>query len=356
MAGAVVDLREQRCSASAAAFARGHTMDPRIASLVPGFEVPFFQAGLAGYSDHAMRLTARRLGAPYCVTESMLDHTLLTSRRKRRAEHPDRVAGTDRPIAGQIVGHDAGEMAAAAGIIVEMGFDVVDVNLACPSKLAKRRPRGGNLLADPETAIEILSAVRRAVPTRTPCTVKLRRAWDDTPEMALAFDRIFDAAYELGFAWATVHSRTVEQRYIGRGRWNALADLVRRYPDRLIFGSGDVDTAEDIFSMMELCGVQAVAVARGAIANPWIFRQARELLAGCEKTGPSLAEQGGVLQEQFDQRAILLGERKASILMRKQSIHIAESHPAGGDVRAAFVDAKTATEWRAVIDRWYPRG
>jgi tRNA-dihydrouridine synthase B len=349
------DLRDQRCARRAAAFARTHPIDTRITAVVPHFDVPFFQAGLAGYSDHAMRLTARRLGAPYCVTESMLDHSLLTSRRKRRAEHPDRVAGEDRPLAGQIVGHDAGEMAAAAALVAEMGFDVVDVNFACPSKLAKRRPRGGNLLASPAIAIEILAAVRRAVPARIPCTVKLRRAWDDTPAMALAFERIFDAAYEVGFAWATVHSRTVEQRYVGRGSWSALADLVHRYPDRLIFGSGDVDTAEDIFSMLDLCGVQAVAVARGAIANPWIFRQARELLAGHVKTGPSLAEQGGVLQEQFDQRAILLGERKASILMRKQSIHIAESHPEGADVRAAFIAAKSATEWRAVLDRWYPR-
>ena len=98
------DLREERSSQAATAFAQSHTMDPRITASVPAFDVPFFQAGLAGYSDHAMRLTARRLGSPYCVTESMLDHALLTSRRKRRAEHPDRAAGEDRPLAGQIVG------------------------------------------------------------------------------------------------------------------------------------------------------------------------------------------------------------------------------------------------------------
>jgi len=349
------DLREERSSQAATAFAQSHTMDPRIAASVPAFDVPFFQAGLAGYSDHAMRLTARRLGSPYCVTESMLDHALLTSRRKRRAEHPDRVAGEDRPLAGQIVGHDPAEMAAAAALVVEMGFDVVDVNLACPSKLAKRRPRGGNLLANPGTAIEILRAVRDAVPATIPCTVKLRRAWDETPAMALAFERIFDGAYESGFAWATVHSRTVEQRYVGRGCWSALAALVGRYPDRLIFGSGDVETAEDIFSMIDLCGVHAVAVARGAIANPWIFRQAREMLSGHPKSGPTLAEQGLVLQEQFNRRARLLGDRKASILMRKQSIYIAENHPAGPEVRAAFVAARTAEQYCAVVDRWYPQ-
>ena len=352
---APVDLRDERSSQAAAEFARSHQVDPRIMAAVPSFDGPFFQAGLAGYSDHAMRLTARRLGAPYCVTESMLDHALLTSRRKRRAEHPDRVAGEDRPLAGQIVGHDPAEMAAAAALVVEMGFDVVDVNLACPSKLAKRRPRGGNLLANPEAAIEILRAVRAAVPSEIACTVKLRRAWDDSPAMAIAFERIFEAAYEIGFAWATVHSRTVEQRYVGPGRWSALAALVHRYPDRLVFGSGDVETAEDIFSMIALCGVHAVAVARGEIANPWIFRQARDLQAGRPKSAPTLAEQGMILQEQFRQRALLVGDRKASVLMRKQSIHIAESHPEGADVRAAFIAARTAPQWMAVVDRWYPQ-
>lgn len=344
------DLREERSPQRARAFARSIVVDPRIPDLVPGFDVPFFQAGLAGYSDRAMRLTARSLGAPYCVTESLLDHHLITSPKIRVAETP---CAEDRPLAGQIVGHDADEMARAAAVAVEMGFSVIDVNLACPSKLVKRRERGGNLLSQPQRAIGILRAVRDAVPASLPCTVKLRRAFDDSPEMADAFDAVFDAAWEAGYAWATVHSRTVEQRYVGCGRWSALADLVRRYPDRLIFGSGDIETAEDIFSMIELCGVRGVAVARGAIGNPWIFRQARALLAGEEPELPPLAEQGDDLLGQFERRAELIGERRASVLMRKQSIHVAELHPHRDELRRAFIAARGAAEWRAVIRRFY---
>lgn len=347
------DLREQRSGAAARQFAAGFRADARIAALVPEFDQPFFLAGLAGYSDHAMRHTARRLGAPFCVTESILDHHLLTSPKIRAAEHPERGGPGDRPLSGQVVGSDPAEMGRAAAVLAEMGFAVVDVNLACPSKLVKRRERGGNLLSRPTRAIEVLRAVRAAVPAQVPCSVKLRRGWDDSAEMADAFEEIFAAAGNEGYAWTTVHSRTVTQRYRGPGSWSALADLVGRHPERLIFGSGDIETAEDIFSMLQLCGVQAVAVARGAIANPWIFRQAHELLQGRAPTMPPLAEQGDVLLEQFEMRARLLGERRASILMRKQSIHLAETHPERDALRRAFIEANGAADWRRVLAQFF---
>jgi nifR3 family TIM-barrel protein len=344
------DLRERRSAESARRCAAGFRVDARLGALVPGFDQPFFLAGLAGYSDHAMRHTARRLGAPFCVTEAILDHHLLTSPKIRAAE---RAGPGDWPLSGQVIGSDPAEMGRAAAVLVEMGFSVVDVNLACPSKLVKRRERGGNLLSRPARAIEILRAVRTAVPSEVPCSVKLRRGWDDSAEMADAFEEIFEAAGSLGYVWTTVHSRTVAQRYRGLGSWSWLADLVRRHPERLIFGSGDVETAEDIFSMLELCGVHAVAVARGAIANPWIFRQAHELLTGSEPTMPPLAEQGDVLLEQFELRARLLGEHRASILMRKQSIHLAETHPERDALRHAFIEANGAADWRQVIAQFF---
>src|SRR5690606_17334453 len=91
--------------------------------------------------------------------------------------------------------------------------------------------------------------------------------------------------FRIGYAWATIHARTVQQKYIGPSRWDVLRDIVRRHPDRLIFGSGDIWDAGDIFRMLAYTGVAAVAVARGCIGNPWIFRQARALLT--QHAGPS---------------------------------------------------------------------
>ena len=240
---------ERPLSATPAELARRAVIDPRIPALVPGFDAPFFQAGLAGYSDGAMRLVARAHGAPFCITEALLDRTLLLGGKGRRKEDPDliasecglgdvddnRVAGLDdHPIAGQVMGTLPDEMARAAELLVRMGYDVVDVNMACPVKKIRSSHRGGHFLREPDLAVDVLKAVRAVVPAHIPCTVKLRRSWDDDPDMVRAFERIFDALYELGYAWATVHGRTVVQKYEGYARWETLRDIVRRRPDRLV--------------------------------------------------------------------------------------------------------------------------
>ncbi len=360
---------QRRLERSVAEIAKEWTLDPRIPEAIPGFDAPFYQAGLAGYSDGAMRLIARAHGCPFCVTEALLDRTLINGGKGRRREDPDLIATEcgmgdlednqalgldDHPIAGQIMGTQPDEMAQGSNILVDMGYDVVDVNLACPVKKIRKSNRGGHFLAHPEDAINVLRSVYEAVDGRVPCTVKLRRAWDDTPEMARNFDVIFDAAYELGYSWATVHCRTVEQRYIGPGRWEFLADLVSRRPDRVIFGSGDVWNVEDIYAMLELTGVHGVSVARGCIGNPWIFQQARDLAAGREAVMPTLKEQGEVLLKHFDFSCLLHGERLAARLMRKFGIKFAAHHPEPTVVKSAFVAASTTDEWKSVICEHYP--
>lgn len=334
-------------------------VDPRIPAAVPGFDAPFFQAGLAGYSDAAMRIVARRHGCPYCVTEALLDQTLISGGKGRRREDPNMlrkergIACDDHPIGGQIIGTDEKEMAEGAEILCGMGYDAIDVNLACPVKKIRRRMRGGHFLGQPTEAVAVLRAVREIVPASLPTTVKLRRGFDDTDESVDNFRRILDAAFDLGYAWATVHARTVMQKYVGPSQWPFLAELTASMPDALIFGSGDIWTAEDIFRMMKDTGVRAVSVARGCIGNPWIFRQARELMSGKEMSPPTLAEQRSVLLEHFELSMALHGERAASRMMRKFGIKFSQHHPRREPVREAFIAARTAGEWHEAIDMHY---
>jgi tRNA-dihydrouridine synthase len=349
-------------------FAMGYSVDPRLAAIVPGFDAPFLQAGLAGYSDGAMRLIARRHGCPYCVTEALLDRILISGGKGRRRENPDllaeecgtgdidenRAAGLDdHPIAGQIMGTEPAEMARGAGMLVDMGYDGIDVNLACPVKKIRKRRRGGHFLQAPDEACAILSAVRQAVPDTMPCTLKMRRAFDDSSSMAAAFDRIFNHAYDIGFAWATVHARTVEQKYVGPSQWPFLTDLVERYDDRVILGSGDVWQAEDIFLMLKHTGVHAVSVARGCIGNPWIFQQARSMLLGESPRTPTLDEQREALRSHYDFAATLHGERTASRAMRKFGIRFSTHHPQCETVRKAFIQVSTSDQWHEVLATHY---
>ena len=319
---------------------------------------PFFQAGLAGYSDAAMRLIARRHGCAYCVTEAVLDRLLLAGGRGlKQAELDD----ADHPIAGQIMGSDPGEMAAAARLLVTMGYDVIDLNLACPVRKIRRRSRGGHLLSAPDQAVAILAAVREAVGDATPLSVKLRRAFDDTPQAAADFHRIFEAVIELGYSAATVHGRTVVQKYIGPSDWSFLADLTGRYRAATsngfyIFGSGDIDRPEAIFDMIAQTGVQGVSVARGCIGNPWIFHQARQLAAGTTPTPPTIDQQRDVLGEHFDLSVKLHGEELAGRMMRKFGIKFARHHADADAVAKAFIAVKNLADWHAVLDAFYAVG
>lgn len=438
-------------------------MDPRVSGVVPGFDAPFYQAGLAGYSDAAMRIIARRHGCPYCVTEALLDQTLLDGGRgfakADLGEIEDNIPGgsEDRPLAGQIMGSDPGEMAAAAVKMVEQGsrrereyralaeqarvcggsqasvsasggvgasspvgladgrgasFAAIDINLACPVKKIARRARGGHWLADPVGAIRILEAVREALPREIPVTVKMRRSFDDSEEMRENFFRIFDAAYDMGCAWVTVHARTVQQKYIGPSRWDLLREIVqRKHPgrrrDRIIFGSGDVWEAADVFRMIAYCSVRdsrassavlrpgtggtparhdaggtatcrrifdpelphlcGVSIARGCIGNPWIFRQCRDLLAGRAACVPDIAEQRQVLMQHFElamsvNRLSTRGigevreeraERHTARTMRKFGLRFAEHHPQKEMVRRRFIACQTMRDWWAVLEEFY---
>jgi len=236
---------------------------------------------------------------------------------------------------------------------LDTSFEVIDINLACPVKKIKAKARGGHWLTEPAGAIKILEAVREAVPAKTPCTLKLRRSYDDTPEMVENFETIFDAAYAMGYSWATVHARTVEQKYIGPSRWTFLQDLVRRHPDKVIFGSGDVWDVNDIFRMIGYTGVSGVSVARGCIGNPWIFRQARQMMAGEAPAAPTIAEQRAVLEEHFRLSVTVNGEGLASRLMRKFAIRFAAHHPDGETVRREFIRVESIVDWRGVLERHY---
>lgn len=353
-------------------------VDPRIPALVPGFDAPFFQAGLAGYSDAAMRIIARRHGCPFCVTEALLDRTLLGGGRgfakADLGELEDNIPGgaEDQPLSGQIMGSDPQEMADAAVKMIEqpkrtarrlragddpedaaLSFATIDVNLACPVKKIKAKARGGHWLRVPEGAIEILEAVRRALPDDVLTTVKLRRGSDDSAEAERNFFRIYDAAYDLGYSWATVHGRTVEQKYIGPSRWTFLRDLVKRTPHRIVFGSGDVWDVRDIFRMLEYTGVSAVSVARGCIGNPWVFRQARQMMLGLPPAPPSVEEQRAVLLEHFELSMAVNGENRASQLMRKFAIRFATHHPTGDEVRRRFIAVRGIDDWRGVLEEHY---
>ena len=238
-------------------------------------EMPVVLAALAGYSDLPYRRICRECGVSYCTTEAMLDKTMIDDRLRRRLV---KIGADDHPVAAQIMGSGPETMAKAAGLLAGMGFDVIDLNFACPVRKVLGRHRGGYLMGQSETVIEIIRAVMHAVRDR-PITIKLRRAFHEDDTDYESFWRISQAAFDAGVAAICVHARSVDQKYMGQADWGFLRKVKERYPTQTIVGSGDVFSAADALAMLAQTGVDGVSAARGAIGNPWLFRQVRQLLA-----------------------------------------------------------------------------
>lgn len=320
----------------------------RIGGIVVDF--PVVLAPLAGYSDLAYRLICRSLGAPYCTTEAMLDRQMLLrgSLRSRLV----RLDAADHPVAGQIMGNDPETMAAAAAMLRDTGFDAVDLNFACPVRKVLARKRGGWLMGRPELALDIVRAVVAAVPDR-PMTVKLRRAFRAKDVDGEAFWTIARGAFEAGAAAVCVHARTVDQKYKGRADWEFLTRVKREFAGATVLGSGDALTAADALRMIRETGVDGVSVARGAIGNPWYFRQARDIAAGREPYRPGLAEQGEVIARHYAIACELYGRERAVHKLRNFGIHYAKVHPQPSLARQAVLAVRTEADWRAFLKTMY---
>jgi tRNA-dihydrouridine synthase B len=316
-------------------------------------DFPVVLAALAGYTDLPYRLICRSCSAPYTATEAMLDRQVLLEGKLRK--RLIRLDPADHPVAGQIMGNDPETMARAAAALRGMGFDVVDLNFACPVRKVISRNRGGALMKDPRLALDIVRAVLEAVPDK-PVTLKLRRAFPEADEKHEAFWTIARGAFEAGAAAICVHGRSVEQKYRGRADWEFLGQVKREFPGRCVIGSGDIHAPADALRMIEETGVDGVAAARGAIGNPWFFSQVRDLAAGRPPRLPGLEEQRELIYRHFRLASEAYDPRRGLKILRHFCLQYAKMHPRRTDLRNALVAVRTEEQWRAVIDGFYGVG
>ncbi len=315
---------------------------------------PAVQAALSGYSDGPMRIVARRLGATYTLAEVMIDRFVMDLKGRRKTQHHLRITDEEHPVGGQLMGSNPAEFGPAAEKLVAAGFDVIDINFGCPVKSAVGGCRGGYHLSQPHVALEIVDRVRDAVPSQLPVTLKMRRGIDDSPQSRDRFFEILDGAFARGVAAITVHGRTVDQKYVGPSNWDFLREVKAHAGLLTIIGSGDLFTAQACVDMLRWTGVDGVSVARGAIGNPWIFQQAQALAEGFPMPEPDLVEQRRILLMHCELAISATNEAAASSTMRAHSIKFARLHPQPDAARNAFAASHCLSEWRAVIDQWYP--
>lgn len=269
---------------------------------------PLILAPMAGISDLPFRLLARKQGAPLCFTEMISAEGL--KRNGKNTLTLLQSSSLDRPLGIQLFGGDPVSLAEAARLI-EPECDLIDINMGCPVKKVVSGGAGSSLLRSPLKVAEIIRSVRKA--TNRPLTIKIRTGWNSTEQSFLEIGRI---AEQEGCDAITLHPRTRAQMFSDHADWEKIKEL-KSVVGLPVIGSGDIFSSQDVMDMFSRTGCDGVMIARGAMGNPWIFREARERLAGQPPSGPSREERHATALTHFEQLCELYGEHTAIAEMRK---------------------------------------
>ncbi len=268
-------------------------------------------APLAGIGNWFVRLQAKRYGAGMAVSEMVSSHAIHYGNEKTCVEmlriHPEeRGPG---PVSIQLFGEDPAVMrSAAAHVAATTTADAIDINMGCPVPKVRKTGAGAALLADPDRAVAVTRAAREGA--GLPITVKLRSGLQpgDTSGFALAYRLVEEA----GAAAIAFHPRSAAVHHKGAPDYALAARLVQSLPAPVILTGGFSDAAR-VREAFRHTGAAAVMLARGALGNPWLFR---ELLSGDEQE-PTHAEVLDELAWTIDRAVEHLGESRASRYLRK---------------------------------------
>jgi tRNA-dihydrouridine synthase B len=304
-------------------------------------ETPFVLAPLAGQTDSAMRRVCRRRGASMVWTEMVSAEGIV--RGGSKSFELLAFAEEERPIAFQLFGSRPEAMAGAAAAVAELAPDVIDINAGCPARKVARSCSGAALMREPALLREIVSAVVEAA--GRPVTVKIRSGWDQDSRNAV---EIASDVEECGAAAVAVHPRTRTQGFKGTADWGVIRDLKRAVGIPVI-GSGDVLTPADALRMLEETSCDGVMIGRGAVGNPWLFREAESLRStGKVPPRPSLPEILSTAIEQLDLMVENKGQGRGVREMRKHIVAYLRGFEGASGLRAELV---RIDDYSAVRDR-----
>lgn len=267
-------------------------------------------APMAGITNEAFRSICKEMGAGLVVCEMISDKAL--SFHNAKTIKMTGVSQNEHPLSMQIFGADKETLVYAAKWIYEnTDADIIDINMGCPvNKVAKRAGAGSSLLRDPNKVYEITKAVAEATPL--PVTVKIRIGWDENNINAVENAKMIEKA---GACAIAVHGRTRAQMYSGHANLDVIKDVVEAVNIPVV-GNGDIVDGPSALHMLEYTGCKAIMIGRGALGNPWIFKEINAYFAGEEFKRPSKEEIYNMIVDQYERLLKLKGERLALLEMR----------------------------------------
>jgi tRNA-dihydrouridine synthase B len=252
----------------------------------------------------------------------------------------------EHPISAQLFGSNPATLSDAARIVEETGFDMVDLNLGCPSKRVTSCNGGSGLLRDLPAIAKIFEAVRSAV--TIPFTVKFRMGWNDSQIICVELARM---AQESGLNAVALHARTREQGYTGQARWEWIA-AVKDAVTIPVIGNGDIRTPEDAAAMVAQTNCDAVMIGRAAPQNPWLFRQIAQYTALGRYDEPTDLDRYRMIKTYF-QMLLEADFPESQGKMKQFASWFTHGVPGGARLRKSIFAAKKGDAVLAAVEEFF---
>jgi len=275
-------------------------------------DFPVLLAPLEDITDSAFRRICKSFGADMVYTEFVSSEALV--RDVAKSQQKILFDEAERPIGIQLFGNDPEAMARAAILAQEAGPEMIDINFGCPVRKIAMKGSGAALLNDIPAMIRITEAVVKAV--NLPVTVKTRLGWDEKSKNIVG---IAERLQDVGIQAITIHGRTRAQMYTGKADWTLIGEVKNNPRMRIpVIGNGDVTSAEIALNMRDAYGVDGIMIGRGAIGNPWLFREIKQYLENGRLTEkPALTERIETCKHHLYLSVEAKQERRAILEMRK---------------------------------------